>query len=91
METLVSWFEFYNALLHMDLEDTITIRAVIGHPEFASQAVERQAFGNSARVEIYRCVAKIGLRHGGHRATVAVDLNGVLGRVNGLDMLRVGE
>ena len=91
METLGSRLEFYNALLRMDLEDTITIRAVIGHPEFASQAVERKDVGNSARVEIHRHVAKIGLRCGGHSATVAMDLNGVLGRANVLDVRQVGE
>ena len=78
VETFGSRLEFVNALLRMDLEDTITISAVIGHPEFASQAVERKGIGNSTRVEIHRCVAKIGLRRGGHSATVAMDLNGVL-------------
>ena len=91
VETLGSWLEFYNAMLRMDMEDTITIRAVIGHPEFASQAVERKDVGNSARVEIHRRVAKIGLHHGGHSAAVAMDLNGVLGRANVLDEFWVGE
>ena len=91
METFGSQLEFYNPLLYMDLEDTITIRAVIGHPEVVSTAVERKDVGNSARVEIHRHVAKIDLRHGGHSATVAMDLNGVLGRANVLDVRWVGE
>ena len=49
VETLGSRLEFYNTLLCMDLEDTITIRAGIGHSEFASQAVERKDVGNSTR------------------------------------------
>ncbi len=65
LATLGSWLELYNTLLHMDLKNTITIRAVIGHLEFASQAVERKDVGNSARVEIHRRVAEIGLCCGG--------------------------
>ena len=49
VETLGSRLEFYNTLLCMDLEDTITIRAGIGHSEFASQAVERKDVGNSTQ------------------------------------------
>ena len=78
-------------MLCMDLEDTITIRAILGHPEFAFQVVERKVVGNSAGVEIHRRVAKIGLRRVGHSATVAMDLNWVFGRANVLDMRRVGE
>ena len=91
METFGSWLELDNTVLRMDLEDTITISAVVGHPEFAPQAVERKDIGNSTRVEIYRRVAKISLRRGGHSAVVAMDLNGVPGRANVLDMRRVGE
>ena len=60
METFGSRLELDNTVLRMDLEDTITIRAVVGHPEFASQVVERKDIGNSTRVEIHRYVAKIG-------------------------------
>ena len=91
METFGSWLELDNAMLCMDLEDTITIRVVVGHPKFASQVVERKDIGNSTGVEIHRCVAKIGLRRGEHSATVAIDLNWVFGRANVLDMRRVGE
>ena len=91
VETLGSWLEFYNALLCMDLEGSITISAVVVHPEFAPQAVERKDIGNAAGVEVNRRVAKIGLPRGGHGATVAMDLNGVLGRVNVLDVHRVSK
>ena len=89
VDDFLSQVEFDNALLHMDLKDTITIRAVIGHLEFASHAVED--VGNSTRVKIHRRVFKIGLCCGEHSATVAIDLNGVFGRENVLDVCRVGK
>ncbi len=51
METFGSRLELNNAVLHMDLEDTITVSAVVGHPEFAPQGVERKDIGDSTRVE----------------------------------------
>ncbi len=91
METFGSRFELNNAVLRMDLEDTITVSAVVGDLEFAPQAVERKDVGDPTRVEIDRCGAKICLRCGGHSAAVAIDLNGVPGRAYVVDMRRVGE
>ncbi len=91
METFGSWFELNNAVILMDLEDTITVSAVVGHAEFAPQAVERKDVGDPTRVEIDRCVAKICLRCGGHSAAVAMNLNGVPGRAYVVDVRRVGE
>ncbi len=67
METFGSRFKLNNAVLCMNLEDTITVSAVVGHTELAPQVVERKDVGNSIRVEIDRCVAKIG-------ASVVVDI-----------------
>ncbi len=91
METFGSRFKLNNAVLRMDLEDTIMISAVVGHAELAPQAVERKDVGNPTRVEIDRCVAKICLRCGGHSTAVPMDLNGVPGRADIVDMCRVGE
>ena len=91
METFGSRLELNNAVLCTDLEDPIPVSAVVGHPEFAPQAIERKDIGDSTRVEIYRCVTKISLCRGGHSAAVAMDLNGVPGRANVLDVRRVGE
>ena len=91
VETFGSRLELNNAVLRMDLKDTITVSAIKGHPEFAPQVIERKDVGDSTRVEIDRCVAKIGLRRGGHSAAVAMDLNGVPGRANDLDVRQVGK
>ena len=91
VENLGSQLEFHNALLCMYLEDPIAIGFAVGHSEFLSQAVKRKDVGYAARVEVNRRVAKIGLPRGGHGATVAMDLNGVLGRVNVLDVHRVSK
>ena len=91
VENLGSQLEFHNALLCMYLEDPIAIGFAVGHSEFLSQAVKRKDVGYAARVEVNRRVTEIGLPHGGHSATVTMDLNGFLGRVNVLDVCRVSE
>ena len=75
----------------MDLEDTITVSAVVGQAEFSPQAVERKDVGDATRVEIDRCVTKICLRCGGHSAAVAMDLNEVPGKAYVVDVRRVDE
>jgi hypothetical protein len=42
METFGSRFKLNNAVLRMDLEDTITVSAIVGYTELAPQAVERK-------------------------------------------------
>jgi hypothetical protein len=75
----------------MDLKDTMMVSAIVGDTELAPQAVERQDVGNPIRIEVDRSIAKIGLRRGGHSTTVAVDMNGFLGRADVVDVRRVGE
>ena len=91
MKTLGSRFKLHNAVLRMDLKDTLTVSAIVGDTELAPQAVERQDVGNPIRIEVDRSIAKIGLRRGGHSTAVAVDMNGFLGRADVVDVRRVGE
>ena len=91
METFGSRFKLNNAVLRMDLKDTMTISAIVGYTELAPQVVERKDIGNPIRIEVDRSVAKICLRCGEHSTAVAVDMNGFLGRADVVDVRWIGE
>ena len=74
-----------------NLEDAISVRAIIRDLEFLTQLVERENVRNAPGIEINRSVPKIGHLSGLQRPLVAMDPNRSRSRTYVVDVLRLRE